>query len=197
MHLKGFGLAIFKYDSVFFEIIMADEDTPDILKGQPCPMCRKNTLTLTEAKRDIPFFGVCYIFSMDCSSCDYHMADIESEEEKDPVKYSIDVETEDDLKIRVVKSSKATLKIPRIIEMSPGPVANGYVTNVEGVLSRAKKIIESQKADEDDSSKRKKLKNMLKKIQDVLWGRGSLKIIISDPSGNSAIVSEKAVKSKL
>ena len=30
-----------------------------------------------------------------------------------------------------------------------------------------------------------------------MWGKEKLKIIVEDPSGNSAIISEKAVKSKL
>jgi C4-type Zn-finger protein len=38
---------------------------------------------------------------------------------------------------------------------------------------------------------------MLKKINRVLWGSDSIKIIIEDPTGNSAIISEKAVKGKL
>jgi len=38
---------------------------------------------------------------------------------------------------------------------------------------------------------------MLKKLQNVLWGSEKLKIIIEDPSGNSAIISEKAVRQKL
>ena len=38
---------------------------------------------------------------------------------------------------------------------------------------------------------------MLKKIQKIMWGEENSKITIEDPSGNSAIISEKAVKSKL
>jgi C4-type Zn-finger protein len=30
-----------------------------------------------------------------------------------------------------------------------------------------------------------------------MWGQEKLKLIIEDPSGNSAIISDKAVKSKL
>ena len=30
-----------------------------------------------------------------------------------------------------------------------------------------------------------------------MWGKDKLKIIIEDPTGNSAIISDKAVKSKL
>ncbi len=40
-------------------------------------------------------------------------------------------------------------------------------------------------------------KEILKKLQKVKWGKEKLKIILEDPTGNSAIISDKAVKSKL
>jgi len=165
-----------------------------ILENQPCPMCKKNTLTLREAEREIPYFGTCYIFSMDCSSCDYHMADVESEGASGKIKHTLEIESEDDLNIKVVKSSHATIKITRLVEITPGPISNGYITTVEGILNRVKKVIESKRDDEDPSI-RKKAKNQLKKIQRVLWGREKLTLILEDPSGNSAIISDKVKKS--
>ena len=44
---------------------------------------------------------------------------------------------------------------------------------------------------------RKKAKNLLKKLWKVECGDEQLKIVIEDPSGNSAIVSERAVVSKM
>jgi zinc finger protein len=174
---------------------MEKDEGVDILENQPCPMCHKEALTLRDMKRDIPYFGQCYIFSMDCSNCNYHMADVESadEEGKKPVKYTLEIEDEKDLAIRVVKSSQATVKIPHLLEITPGPISNGYVTNVEGILNRVKKTIEDMKDDEDPAVQ-KKAKNQLKKIQRVLWGREKVTLIIQDPTGNSAIISEKAKK---
>ena len=80
------------------------EERSDILEGQPCPVCNKNTLTLREMSREVHFFGLCYIFSMDCSECDYHMADVETDNNNEPVKVSLDVESEEDLNIKIVKS---------------------------------------------------------------------------------------------
>lgn len=165
----------------------------DVLEKQPCPMCHNDSLTLREMQREIPFFGMCYLFSMDCSKCDYHMADVETDKAGKPAKFTLKVETEADLSIRVIKGSQATVKIPRLVEITPGPVSNGYVTNVEGILNRVKKVIEDQKDDEDPAV-RTKAKNQLKKIQRVLWGREPIELVITDPTGNSAIVSEKAVK---
>ena len=48
-------------------------DKMDILENQKCPMCMKNTLTLLESEKDIPYFGKVFLFSMDCNNkdCNY------------------------------------------------------------------------------------------------------------------------------
>ena len=84
-----------------------------------------------------------------------------------------------------------------MVSIEPGPASSGYITNVEGVLNRIKHQIEQAKESEEDNEAKKKAKNMLKKLNRVMWGQEKLKIIIEDPSGNSAIISDKAVKSKL
>ena len=166
-------------------------DEVDILEGQPCPFCSTKNLTLMEKVVDVPFFGITHVFSMDCQNCDYFMSDIEAEEDKKPVKTSFVVESEEDLKVRVIKSASATLKIPRIVEITPGSQSNGYITNIEGVLNRVKKVIEEKKQD-DDKAIAKKAKNHLKKLQKVLWGQDTLTIQLVDKTGNSAIISDKA-----
>ncbi len=167
------------------------------LPGQPCPICKTNNLTLTEMERDIPFFGKAYLFSMTCSNCKYHKADVEAAEKHEPAKYTIEVNAEEDMKIRVVKSAEAIVKIPHIMTWEPGPAAQGFITNIEGLLRRAKYALERARDESEDKAERKKAKNMLKKIQKVMWGQDKLKIILEDKTGNSAIISEKAVKKKI
>ena len=170
---------------------------PNQLANQVCPICKKKTLTLMEDEQEIPYFGKIYLFSMNCSNCNYHKADVEAAERKDPCKYTFEINGEQDLNVRVVKSSEAIVKLPFIMTIEPGPSSNGYITNVEGILSRVKNAIETARDSEEDNNAKKKAKNMLKKLQKVMWGQEKLKLIIEDPSGNSAIISERAVKGKL
>lgn len=167
------------------------------LGGQPCPICHKKTLTLREEEREVPYFGKVYIFSMSCSDCKYHKADVETIEQKEPCKYTLEVSSEEDLNIRIIKSAQGTVKIPHITTIESGPASNGYITNVEGLLRRVKHIIEMARDSEEDANIKKKAKNLLKKLGKVLFGQEKIKIIIEDPSGNSAIISDKAQKSKL
>ncbi len=172
---------------------MAEEE-PQVVTGQHCVFCGKDTLTLTEQKKEVPYFGEVYIFSMSCENCKYHKADVESVVAHDPVRYTLEVSGEEDLKIRIVKASTATVKIPHVTTIEPGEAANGYVTNVEGILRRVKHAIETIRDASEEEEDINKAKNLLKKLNRVLFGDEKLKIIIEDPAGNSAIISEKAVK---
>ena len=168
------------------------------LKKQECPFCKKKTLTLIETSYNIPHFGRCFLMSLTCSNCQYHSSDVESEEVKDPCKLTFEIEDKKDLNVRVIKSSQATVKIPQLrCTLEPGPNSIGFLSNIEGLLAKFKKIIETQRDCAEDSSIKKKAKNLLKKIWKVECGDQKLKIIIEDPSGNSAIISDKAVSKKL
>jgi zinc finger protein len=167
------------------------------LKGQKCTFCGKNELTLREDLVEIPHFGKIYVLSMDCTACGYRKSDIEPAEKKEPCKYTFEVSSEDDLNVKIVKSGDAKVKIPHVITMEPGPTSSGYITNIEGLLERVKKIIESSAEGEDDPSAKKKAKNLIKKLNKVLVGREKLKITVEDSTGHSVIVSDKAVRGKL
>lgn len=168
------------------------------LENQKCPLCMKDTLTLTQDEQDIPYFGKVYLFSMVCSNCKYLKSDVESAERKDPCKYTFEIASEKDMSIRVVKSSEATIKIPQLrMEVSPGPASIGFVSNIEGILTRFEEIIKTQRDTSEEDTEKKHAKNLLKKLWKVKLGEIPLKIIIEDPSGNSAIISEKAKLEKL
>ncbi len=172
---------------------MADE-----IKGETCPMCIKKTLTLREEETDIPFFGKAFVFSMHCDSCNFHKGDVEAATLKDPVKITFSIEKEEDMKVRVVKSSTAAIKIPQMrMDVRPGPASQGYVSNIESVLNKFESIIEKERDSTDDPAVKKRAKNLLKKLRKVKWGDEKLKVIIEDPSGNSAIISDRAEMKKL
>ena len=174
---------------------MTEEPQMDVISGEQCPFCQQKALTLREAERDIPYFGKVILFSMDCENCKYHKADLEMEGgDGKPAKYTLEVASEEDLKIRVVKSASATIKIAHIGSIEPGETANGYVTNVEGILNRIKHQVENFRENSDDDAEKKKAKNILKKLQRILWGQEKTKIVLDDPTGNSAIISDKAEK---
>lgn len=168
------------------------------LHNQPCPFCKASSLTLIEEEREIPYFGKCFLMSMTCTSCKYHSSDIELAENHGSTSYTFTIKSKKDLNVRVVKSGQATIEIPQLkMSVTPGPVSLGYISNIEGVLTRFKSIIEGQRDSAEEESERKAAKNLLKKLWKVELGEQELKIIIEDPSGNSAIISKDAEVKKL
>jgi len=171
---------------------------PDKLEGEICPFCHTPNLTLIEEEMEIPYFGKVFMFSMNCSNCKYSRSDVECAESKPPVKYTLDVDSDKDMNIRVVRSSEGFIDIARIGSIEPGEAASGYVTNVEGILQRMKEQIEKVKNDEEEEEEiREKARALVKKINRIIWGQEKTRITIEDPTGNSAIISEKAVKTEL
>jgi len=81
--------------------------------------------------------------------------------------------------------------------VTPGPASEGYVSNIEGMITRFEKVIEDEKNSSDDENAIKTAKNLLKKIRKVKWGEMPLKIVIEDPTGNSAIISDKSIIEKI
>ena len=80
-----------------------------------------------------------------------------------------------------------------------GTMRNGTIlnSNVEGLIVKIKEQVETIRDTEEDEALKKKAKNLLKKIQNIIWGSEKAKIIIEDKTGNSAIISDNAVKEEL
>ncbi|MBI4150552.1 ZPR1 zinc finger domain-containing protein [Candidatus Woesearchaeota archaeon] len=169
----------------------------DTLGGQTCPVCAKKTLTLSESEIEVPYFGTLLVFGMNCSDCGFKKGDVEAAEQKEPCKWTFEVAGKDDLSIRVIKSSEATVKLGTIGSIDPGPSSEGYVTNVEGLITRMKEQVEHLRDSAEEEEDKEKARTVLKKIMRVFGGNDTLKITIEDPSGNSAIISDKAKKEKL
>ena len=168
------------------------------LKGQDCALCGEKKLTLRDEEIEIPYFGRVFILTMHCDGCGYTKSDVEPAEPKEPARYTLEVSKEEDMNIKMVKSGDCTVKIPHVISIEPGPTSEGYVTNVEGLLERVKQAIQlSIDLEDEDPTAAKKAKNLIKKLNNVILGREPLKIILEDPTGHSAIISDKAQKSKL
>jgi zinc finger protein len=169
----------------------------EILKNQTCPICGKKKLELKEEEKNIDGFGKVYVLSMDCGGCDFSKCDIESEEEREGSSQTIIVDSEKDMKIKIVRSSLGTIKIPQIrMSIESGESSEGFITDVEGLIRKFEAIVEKERDSSEDPSAKKSAKNLLKKLWKVKLGDVPLKITIEDPTGNSAIISDKVETKK-
>ena len=168
------------------------------IEKQLCPVCSKRGMTLSETELEVPYFGKVYLFAMVCSECGFRKSDIEPAEEKEPARYSLEIKDTKDLSIRIVKSSNAKVNFPELkITVEPGVSSEGFVANVEKLLNDAYEMVKFLKENEEDAAKRKKAWKLMDKILDIKEGKDSVTLIIEDPTGASAIISEKAKKEPL
>ena len=160
----------------------------------PCPYCNTEIEYLYKTE-NIPYFSDILIISAVCGSCGYRYVDTRLLREGEPVRFVYQVTTQDDLAVRVVRSMSAAIEIPELgVRIDPGPACQGFVSNVEGVLDRIGQAVKSAII-EGDGEERENARVLLEKIARVKCGEFPVTLIIEDPSGNSAIVADKAEKS--
>lgn len=167
-----------------------------------CPVCGgKGTLKAIQFIHRIPYFGEVMESTVICEKCGYRSADVMILEEREPRVYEVRVENEKDLFTRVVRSKSGTIELEELgIKIEPGPAAEGFVSNIEGVLERAKEVLlmaRDFKEQENDEEAVKKIDELLKYIEEVKEGKKPLTVRIMDPFGNSALIGEKVKSRKL
>lgn len=164
-----------------------------------CPVC-SSQMDFNWETQDIPHFGEAMIIAGVCC-CGYRHSDTILLSQKEPVRYTLEVTSLEDLDARVIRSSSGTIRIPQLgIDVEPGPASEAYVSNIEGVLDRIVDIVEfvTRSAREaNDQEKAQRGDWILASIRLAMKGQFNLTVVLEDPLGNSAIDSQRAVSSAL
>ena len=157
-----------------------------------CPACGIEGVAKSIMKElEIPHFGKVLETTLLCPSCGFRHSDVIALEQNDPAKYVLEI-NKNNLSIRVVRSQSATVIIPEVgVKVEPGPKSEGYVTNVEGMLTRFEDAVIKALNLFDDEESQSNAKKTLAQIQELKKGNGTATLIILDPFGQSNIVSEK------
>ena len=159
-----------------------------------CPVCGKETLHLTAYVYEVPMVGSVTMTVGKCTSCGFTFRDVRVAEEKQPQRLILEVEKPDDLNILVVRAPSATVKVSGLVEegdleMKPGPIADGFITTVEGVLHRFKEILDF--LCEEPEVDREKCMKVKRALEEAIEGKRRFRLILEDPEGVSAIASQK------
>lgn len=156
-----------------------------------CPACAVEGVAKSIMKEiEIPHFGKVMETTIQCPSCGFKHSDIIALEQNDPAKYVLEI-NRNNLSVRIVRSQSATVMIPEVgIKVEPGPKSEGYVTNVEGVLTRFESAVKKALNLFDDAESQKNGKDALNQIQELKKGNATATLIILDPFGQSNVVSE-------
>jgi zinc finger protein len=137
----------------------------------------------------IPFFNELVMFTINCPVCHFSENDVFSAEERKPSRWTMRVDNSSLLNTRVVRSGSGTIRLPDFgIEIEPGPAAESYISNVEGVLFRTRPVIESAVRFAEEEKQRKRGRKILLMIDKAMSGKMPFTLIIEDPAGVSGII---------
>jgi zinc finger protein len=160
------------------------EHTDAVLPGI-CSACGA-PVTYHHHITNIPHFFDIILTSMNCPECGYREHDTQCLSTKPPSQYTLLVKSSEELTYRVVRSTAATIIIPELgVEINPGPACEGFISNVEGVLTRVDAVLDTVLLDDEASVDRvHELKVM---ISEIKAGKREMTLIIKDPHGTSMI----------
>ena len=156
-----------------------------------CPACNTENVAKSIMKEiEIPHFGKVLETTIICDSCGFKHSDIIALEHNDPAKYVLKI-NKDNLSTRIVRSQSATVSIPELgVKVEPGPKSEGYVTNVEGVITRFEDAVKQALHLFNDNTSQKNAQLVLNDLKSLVNGEKTATLIIEDPFGQSNVVSD-------
>ena len=157
--------------------------------GIVCPSCNAANLNVRSMLYSIPFFNELVIFSMDCPKCHFTHNDVFSAEQRKPSRFTLYVNDPALLRARVVRSGSGTFRFPEFgIDVEPGPAAESFITNVEGILQRAMAVVETAIGFAEKPEERAKGAEILSKMKAARDGEFPFTLVLEDPAGVSGII---------
>jgi len=154
-----------------------------------CPSCEESDLDVDSILYSVPYFNELAMFTMKCPNCNFKHNDIFSAEERPASRWTLRVEDEALLRVRVVRSGSGTIRLPEFgIDVEPGPAAESFISNVEGVLLRTRPVVETAIRFAESEAEREKGNEILEMIDKSMKGEMPFTLIIEDPVGVSGIL---------
>ena len=166
--------------------------------GIICPSCNETRLQIRSILYSIPFFNELAMFSMECPSCHFHHNDVFSAEKRKPARFILYVDDPSLLRARVVRSGSGTFRLPEFgIDVEPGPSAESFITNVEGILQRTMSVVETAISFAEEPDEKTKGAEILFQMNLAIKGDLPFTLVIEDPAGVSGIIPDDMSKVKI
>jgi zinc finger protein len=156
-----------------------------------CPSCEKGVITIDTTDYDLPDGDKILIIKFTCDQCDYHKNDvIPMTTRMEPGIMTLKIEDETDLKSKIYRSPTGKLEIPELeLFVEPGPRADFYYTNVQGILFRFEQAVSIYKNNLDKKdSEFKEIEGILEELKKAINGELKFTLKISDSGGGSYII---------
>jgi ZPR1-related zinc finger protein len=164
-----------------------------------CPSCENGTIDIIRSVYDLPDGDKMLILKFECDICNFHKNDVIPLTTKmDPGVMTLKVTTEEDLKSKIYRSPIGKLEIPELeLIVEPGPRADFYYTNVEGILYRFESAVSIYRKNlEEKDPETPEIDNILDNLRKALEGKFNFTLKITDSEGGSYIIPQDKSKYK-
>lgn len=168
---------------------MPSEDLGTEIEHTPCPVCESKNTKVIQKIMDLPHFPQMWFFNLTCSDCHYKFNDFLNLSIKEPMRYIYHAENEKDYTTKIVRAANGTIRFPQIEAMiEPGPNADGFISNIEGILRDIQGKVRFLLNDAETQEERMKIMEYISMIDEYIDKNKPIDIVIEDPFGNSSII---------
>ncbi len=151
-------------------------------------------MVLSQTQYEVEHFGSVLLSVAKCQRCGHKQNDIMVLTNREPVALTARINSLEDLRMRVIKSSTATVMIPDFgATVTPGPYSEAYISNVEGLLEKIEDALTFMLGSAD-RKRLEKGKRILARIREARELNPNFTLIIKDPLGNSGLISSDPKK---
>jgi zinc finger protein len=154
-----------------------------------CPVCHTGNLVVRSMLYSVPFFNELAMFIVHCPECGFSHNDVFSAEQRKPSRFTLCVDDVSLLNVRVVRSGSCTYRFPEWgIDVEPGPAADAFISNVEGLLFRVRSVVETAGGFAELEEERMHASEILEEMDAALRGEFPFTLVMEDPAGVSGIL---------
>ncbi|MHA2007981.1 MAG: ZPR1 zinc finger domain-containing protein [Promethearchaeota archaeon] len=162
-----------------------------------CPTCKLGIIEIMKTVYDLPDGDKMLILKFECNKCKFHKNDIiPLTTNMESGIMTLKVSNEDDLKSKIYRSPMGRLEIPELeLIVEPGPRADFYYTNVEGILLRFESAVSIYRNSFKDSDPEAvEIDALMKNLKIAQEGKFEFTLKITDPKGGSYIIPNDKLK---
>jgi zinc finger protein len=155
----------------------------------PCPVCKSTNTKVTQKILDLPHFSELWLFNLKCSDCHFKHNDILNLSLSEPIRYIYHAENVEDYSTKIVRAANGSIRFPQIGALiEPGPNAEGFISNIEGVLRDIQGKARFLLRDATEEEEIKRITDFITLIDKYIEENLPIDVIVEDPFGNSSII---------
>ncbi len=169
----------------------------EIIYSFKCPSCQKGIIDITRSFYDLPDGDKMLILKFECNTCNFHKNDIiPLTTNMEPGIMTLQITNEEDLKSKIYRSPAGKLEIPELdLMVEPGPRADFYYTNVQGILFRFENAVSIYINNlEENDPERSEIDELMFNLKQAIEGKFKFTLKITDLQGGSYIIPQDKSK---